>query len=125
MPAFFSILYIFSQLRPCHAFTHHSDPKSLLLYKKPRQNQDSHVVRTDRFFIHDFFVFLQDKSCSDIITNGFRESNIPETQGSRHDLFSAFCLLPSPRARNLRNQLVLILYHLRSPLLLKCSRCKR
>jgi len=32
----------------------------------------------DKFFIHDFFVFLQDKSSSSILAKEFRECNIPE-----------------------------------------------
>ena len=35
--------------------------------------------RTDRFFIRDFFVFLQDKSSSNILAKEFRKCNIPET----------------------------------------------
>jgi hypothetical protein len=34
----------------------------------------------DRFFIYDFFVFLQDKSSSSILTKEFRKCNIPQTQ---------------------------------------------
>jgi hypothetical protein len=32
-----------------------------------------------RFFIHDFFVFLKDKSGSSILTKEFGKCNIPET----------------------------------------------
>jgi len=32
----------------------------------------------NRFYIRDFYVFLQDKSSSSILTKEFRKSNIPE-----------------------------------------------
>jgi hypothetical protein len=42
-----------------------------LIYKKP--------LLSSRFFIYDFFVFLQDKSSGDIFTKEFGKCNVPET----------------------------------------------
>jgi hypothetical protein len=38
------------------------------------------LMNADKFFISDFFVFLQDKSGSSILTKESRKSNVPETQ---------------------------------------------
>jgi hypothetical protein len=38
------------------------------------------ILAADRFYICDFFVFLQDKSGSNILAKEFRKRNIPQTQ---------------------------------------------
>jgi outer membrane protein assembly factor BamB len=50
-----------------------------LLYTQEQRGSDEVVACRDRFFIHDFFVFLQDNSCNGIFAKEFRKCNIPET----------------------------------------------
>ena len=73
-----------------------------------RENANFRLGRqwTDRVFVRDFFVFLQDKSSSNIFAEEFRKSNISETQGCCHDLFASVGYSPPACARYPGNQLM-------------------
>ena len=60
---------------------------------------DFSSILADRVFVRDFFVFLQDKSSSNIFAEEFRRSNISETQGCCHHLFAAVGYSPPACAR--------------------------
>jgi hypothetical protein len=64
------------------------------------------MICKDRFFIYDIFVFLRDKSSSNIVTKEFRICNTPNTQRCCHDWFPAIRHFPSAYARYLVNQLM-------------------